>query len=233
MGANRESLFELGACEEAVMELEQLKARLPGQIAEAEAKAQAARDAVAAAREQLAEFEKTQRALEGELQEAESQRTKFQGQTALVKTNEEYTALLREIELVAARISQLEEGILLGMEAIDDARSRLESVGKEQELLERGHLADADAQRRQLVEVEKSLAGRVAERAGRLADLGPEVESLYQRVANALGSGVATVRDDRCSGCHRAIPPQTVNLMLAGELHTCSNCQRILVPGEL
>ena len=114
-----------------------------------------------------------------------------------------------------------------------EGRSRLESVGKEQELVERGHLADADARRRQLADVEKSLAERVAERAERLADLGVEVESLYQRVATALGSGVATVRDDRCSGCHRAIPPQTVNLMLAGELHTCSNCQRILVPGEL
>ncbi len=233
MGASKESLFELGACEEAVVELEQLKDRLPGQIAEAEANAQAARDAVAAAREQLAGFEKTQRAREGELQEAESQRTKFQGQTALVKTNEEYTALLREIDLVAERISQLEEGILLGMEAIDEGRGRLESVGKEQELIERGHLADADARRRQLADVEKSLGERVAERAERLADLGPEIESLYQRVAKALGSGVATLRDDRCSGCHRAIPPQTVNLMLAGELHTCSNCQRILVPGEL
>ena len=233
MGASRESLFELGTCEEAVVELEQLKARLPHQIAEAEAKGQAARDAVAAAHEQLAEFEKAQRAREGELQEAESQRTKFQGQTALVKTNEEYTALLREIELTDERVSQLEEGILLGMEAIDGARGRVESVGKEQELLERGHLADADGLRRQLAEVEKSHAARVTERAERLADLGPQVESLYQRVAKAHGSGVATVRDDRCSGCHRAIPPQMVNMMLSGELHTCSNCQRILVPGEV
>ncbi len=232
MGASKESLFELGACEEAVVELERLKARLPGQIADAEAKAQIARDAVAAAREQLAEFEKTQRAREGELQEAESQRIKFQGQTALIKTNEEYTALLREIELTNERVSQLEEGILVGMEAIDDAKGRLESVGKEQELVERGRLADAIALRTQLAEVEKSLAERVAERTERLGDLGPEVSSLYERVAKAHGSGVATVREDRCSGCHRAIPPQTVNLMLSGELHTCSNCQRILVPGE-
>jgi predicted nucleic acid-binding Zn-ribbon protein len=233
MGVSKESLFELGACEEAVVELEQREARLPGQIAEAEAKAQAARDAVAAARDQLAEFEKTQRAREGELQEAESQRTKFQGQTALVKTNEEYTALLREIDLVNGRVSQLEEGILLGMEAIDTGRGRVESVGKEQELLERGHLADAEGLRRQLEEVGKDLAERIAERAGRLAELGTAVQSLYQRVARALGSGVATVREDRCSGCHRAIPPQTVNLMLSGEVRTCSNCQRILVPGEL
>ncbi len=233
MDAGRESLVDLGACEEAIGELEQTRGRLPDEIAASEARAQAARDAVEAARDQLAELEKTRRAREGELQDSEAQRTKFQGQTALVKTNEEYSALLREIDRIDEQISQLEEGILLGMEAIDDARAKLESVEKEQEIVERGHLTEADGLRRQLKEVEEGLARRLGEREERLRQLGPEVEALYQRVAKAHGTGVAIIRDDRCSGCHRSVPPQTVNLVLSGELHTCSICRRILVPAKL
>jgi predicted nucleic acid-binding Zn-ribbon protein len=232
MSVAKDSLFELGACEEAIAELQQAKARLPEEIADREVKAQAARDAVEAAREQLADFEKKQRARETELQDCEAQRSKFQGQTALVKTNEEYTALLREIDGMSERVSALEEGILLGMEAIDEARGRLESVEKDQELIERGHIDDADRLRKELSRVEESLADRLGERGERLRLLGPEVERLFQKVARAHGTGVAIIRDDRCSGCHRAIPPQTVNLVMSGELRPCSNCQRILVPAE-
>ncbi len=233
MDAGRESLVDLGACEEAIAELEQTRGRLPDEIAASEARAQAARDAVEAARGQLAEFEKTRRAREAELQDSEAQRTKFQGQTALVKTNEEYSALLREIDRSNEQISELEEGILLSMEAIDDAGAKLERVEKEQEIVERGHLTEVDGLRRQLKQVEEGLARRLGEREERLRQLGPQVEALYQRVAKAHGTGVARIRDDRCSGCHRSVPPQTVNLVLSGELHTCSICQRILVPAEL
>lgn len=230
MNASRDSLFELGACEEAIAELQQAKARLPEEITDREAKAQAARDAVEAAREQLADFEKKQRTRETELQDSEAQRSKFQGQTALVKTNVEYTALLREIDGMTERISELEEGILLGMEAIDEARGRLESVEKDQELIERAHIDEAGRLRKKLSWVEQSLADRLGEREQRLRRLGPEVERMYQKVAHAHGTGVAIIRDDSCAGCHRSIPPQTINLVMSGELHPCSNCQRILVP---
>ncbi len=232
MGVSRAQLFELGACEEAIAELEQARDRLPGEIAAADDRAQAARDAVEAAHEELADFEKTRRSQEAELQDCEAQRTKFQGQTALVKTNEEYTALLREIDGVNDRISELEEGILLSMEAIDGARSRLESVEKEQEIIERAHQSEAKGLHRELARVEEELARRGGEREERLQLLGSGVVALYARVRKAHGSGVAILRDGRCSGCHRAIPPQTMNLVAAGELHTCSNCQRILVPRE-
>ena len=148
------------------------------------------------------------------------------------RPNEEYSALLREIDGMNDRISELEEGILLSMEAIDGAKSRLESVEKEQEIVERGHRSAAKGLHRELARVEEDLARRGGEREERLQLLGSEVVALYRRVTKAHGSGVAILRDGRCSGCHRAIPPQTMNLVAAGELHTCSNCQRILVPGE-
>lgn len=230
MQPGRERLIELGVCEEAIAELQQARTRLPREIEESEARAQAARDAVEAARERLEELEKARRAREGELQDAEAKRTKLQGQTALVKTNTEYTALLREIDQMDERISELEEGILVGMEAVDDARSRLESEQKEQDLVERRHLGEAETLRGQLVQVEQELARRLAERDERLGMLGTEARAAHDKIARAHGSGVASIRDQRCSGCHRSVPPQTVNLVLSGELHTCTYCQRILVP---
>ncbi len=131
MESAKENLFALGDCEEIITALEYELKRLPDEIAAAEGRAQEARDAVVAARQRVEDAEKERRANEAQLQECEARREKFQGQTALVKTNEEYTALLREIDGTTQRISQIEEAILLGMEAIDEASSRLESVEKE------------------------------------------------------------------------------------------------------
>ena len=109
----------------------------------------------------MADAERRRRDLEAELQDREAQREKFQSQTALVKTNEEYSALLREIDQTSERIGQIEEEILETMDRteqlqvevaatveretaglrqlqkeLDERRARLEQV--ETELVERG-----------------------------------------------------------------------------------------------
>ena len=228
MESAKENLFALGDCEEVITALEHEQRRLPDEIAAAEGLVQQARDAVAAARLRVEDAEKERRAREVQLLEFETQRGKFQGQTALVKTNEEYTALLREIDGMTQRISETEEAILLGMEAIDEASSRLESVEKEQRSLEKGHLAEIASRSERLAEVERELVVHRGQRDERLAALGPKAQALYERVAKVHGSGVARIKAGTCGGCHRSVPPQVINLVLAGELHVCSNCRRIL-----
>jgi predicted nucleic acid-binding Zn-ribbon protein len=229
MESAKENLFALGDCEELITALEHERGRLPEGIAAAEARVQATREAVQAAREYLEEAEKERRANEARLQDCEAQRQKFQSQTALVKTNAEYSALLREIDGMTQRISETEETILLGMEAIDEATRKLESIESEQRAVEEGHLAEIDKLRARLAEVEEELGRRRSERTERLSALGSEAQALYERVAKVHGTGVARIKAGICAGCHRSVQPQVINLVLAGELHACSNCQRILV----
>lgn len=225
-------LIELGACEERITSLQRECARLPGLIEELDAAAQASRDAVQAARDERSAAEKAVREKEAQVQDCNTQRGKFQSQTAMVKTNVEYTALLREIEGMSERISVLEDEILSAMEDIEVGTARLAEVEREQSAIEKDASARAEEQRRVLEQARTDLAECEKEREGLVPRLGAKVAANYERVKARAGTGVANIRDNTCSACHRSIPPETQNRVSAGELHSCANCMRILVPSQ-
>ncbi|MCP4006482.1 MAG: hypothetical protein GY725_20075 [bacterium] len=229
MSSFRENLEALGVTEASVADLRSDLTRLPSEIDQAEARAQAARDALAAEKEALASVEKARRDKENELADSEVQREKFQNQTALVKTNTEYTALLHEIEGMTQRISSVEEDILEAMDGADAAAVRLKAAEKEQKENEKVAVGEAEALRRRTSVAEEELSGHIKVRDGLLDELGSEVRTHYEKLAGKLGTAVARITNETCGGCHRTIPPETENRVLAGELNYCANCQRILV----
>ena len=228
MASQKELLETLGACDTATQALMRSLSELPKSIAETEAKAQTARDVIQSERKRIEDAEKTRRAKEAELADCEAQRDKYQSQTAMVKTNEEYSALLSEIDGRRTRISQLEEEILLAMETIDQIGGRLKDVEREQRQVEQESVDQAARLREQMEEVRRQIELREQEREGLLAELGPEVKPSYERVRARRGTGTALVQKHICTACHRQVPPETVNRVLAGEVHTCGSCQRIL-----
>ncbi len=229
MDSFRENLSALGVVEAGLSAFERELIELPESIAAAEARAEAARAASTAEGEAAAAVDKARRDKEAELADCEAKRDKFQGQTALVKTNHEYTALLGEIEGMTSRISEIEEEILKAMESDDGASERLAAVQKEQKELEQAAERDAGELRKRMAQVEKERAEQRTIRDGLLEELGPKVKAHYQRIASARGTAVALVRADNCTGCHRSVPPEVSNRVMAGEMHVCANCQRILI----
>ncbi len=225
----RAALEELGACERAREELVRQRDSLPGEIASAEAKAQASRDAIDQERARIQVLDRQRREQETAIQDCEARRVKFRGQTALVKTNDEYRALLGEIEGQSRRISELEEAVLLLLEESETSAARLREVEREQRQLEQSFVKEAEAARQRLAEVERDLLRRTEERATRVENLPPQARTLYRHVTRRRSTGVAEIRAGVCSACHRDIPPETINRTLAGELHTCHACQRLLV----
>jgi predicted nucleic acid-binding Zn-ribbon protein len=224
-----DSLSALARCELAIEELRRAEIQLPKALQQAEIGAHSARELVAAERKRLEEAERRRRSCESELQDAEAKRTKFQAQTSMVKTNAEYTALLGEIETASQRISTLETGILEALEEIDAATHSVKTVQVEQKAIEENHLREAQALREKLVEVQKLVAEREAEREQLLAKLPPDARSKYKRVKDGIGSGTAQITGRSCSRCHRDIPYETINRLTAGEVHPCGNCGRLLV----
>jgi predicted nucleic acid-binding Zn-ribbon protein len=52
----------------------------------------------------------------------------------------------------------------------------------------------------------------------------------YDRIAARRRPAVAMADRGKCMGCHVSLPPQILlELRRGGGLHTCGNCQRILV----
>jgi len=210
--------------EEKPRELE----RATTQVAEQEARVKVADEHVKA-------LHLAQKQQEGELQGREEQARKLQGQLFQLKTNKEYSAMQREIESIKTDNSLLEEAVLKGFDAIEQA-------GKDRQL-EQAHLAQGQERLRvERARIEEALAliheqiAQLQERRNGIAPSVPrEALSFYERVL-AIREGLALVPlvQESCGGCHRRLPPQVLNeVYLKAKLVACEHCNRILYADDV
>jgi hypothetical protein len=229
MGDLREILQALARCEQTLGDHTRRREQLPASIEAAEQAAAAARAAVASEHQTLADLERLRRDREAALQDCEAQRGRYRAQTVHVKTNAEYQALLREIEATTRKISDLEEEVLVAMDELDRRKANLGTLEREQAGLEREHLGRASALREDLERVRAVIVELEAERERILERLEPGVREHYRRVCRARETGTAILKGRTCASCYRDVPYEIVNRILAGELHMCASCSRILV----
>lgn len=175
-----------------------------------------------------------QRAIEQDIEQLQGQVQKYDLQLPTVKRNEEYQALLHQIDACKREIAQKEERVLALMQQLEDNRVRLE----EDRVRIQGELDEID---RECAEIDKELAIAIEERKkleeqrapiAKLVE--PHLLALYERFYTRRDSGRAVValRGDICSGCNMKMRPQVVNEILAGKTHTCSHCGRLLYDAD-
>ncbi len=172
-----------------------------------------------------------QRECETDIEQRQNQIKKYDQQLFAVKKNEEYQALLHEIEMLKKQISLKEERILAIMLDMDDLKARLEEdrkrVGEELKEIER-----------QCGEIDAELTEAVAERQALEAQR-PEIivkipEALIQqydrlRKHKKTGAVVVALDNETCSGCHMRVRPQIANEVLDGKkILACAHCNRLL-----
>jgi hypothetical protein len=188
--------------------------------------------------EELVEREKGYKALQIEQKECEveidqrqAQVKKYDQQLFAVKKNDEYLALLHEIDMLKKQIALKEERVIAIMLEFDDAKARLDEDRKriDAELKEIGRqcsLIDAE-----LTEAMRERERLEAERGPLAARVKPELLNRYKRIRASKGTGPAVVplTGEACSGCHMRVPPQIVNELLgASQQHICNYCGRML-----
>ncbi|HEX5412915.1 MAG TPA: C4-type zinc ribbon domain-containing protein [Terriglobia bacterium] len=178
----------------------------------------------------LSANQKQRRDLEGEIQLIRQKISKHKDQLYLVKTNEQYRAMLKEIEGEEANIRLIEDRILEKMieseefqKLVKEAAGRLDSektrVAQEKARLEAE--ATAGKQEREAL---------LRERQELAAKLGGDILVHYERVRKGRhGMALAEVRNGKCMGCNVLLRPQLYYDVRAGEgLYECENCARIL-----
>jgi len=171
------------------------------------------------------------RKLEQEIEALQAEERRFQGQTAAVKTNAEYSALLHEIAGVKEKRSNVETEVLLRM---DDE----ERFARERPDLERA-LATAEAeaaQRRTAIDAREAearsrIAALDAERATHLEELPAALRSRYERIRSSCeGRAVVAIAKGACGGCYRGQPPQVLQeARRRDRVLVCEGCGRLLV----
>jgi predicted nucleic acid-binding Zn-ribbon protein len=229
MNADLARLIELDKVNQEISRLKDEVASLPRRVAEIEAKLNAAKARVESATAAIKTQEANKRTLETEIKDWQQKISKFREQSLGVKTNDQYRALMHEIDFAEKFIAECEEKILIGMESSDQLQASLKEAQRE--------LAE-DAKE---VEKEKAHAKEVtAADEKRLAELRTQQEALrksidaatltlYERVAGKRKNAIAEAFEQKCMACNVMMRPQKYNELLShAQLVTCDSCGRLL-----
>ncbi|HEK86750.1 MAG: zinc ribbon domain-containing protein [Candidatus Saccharicenans sp.] len=203
---------------------------IPHLIQEIENKIKADSDQVIKAREKLSHNQKKRRNLEAEVKDLKAVVAKFKHQLNEVKTNKEYTSLLKEIQENQAKIDALEENIIKELLVADEIEEEIRTATLRQKN-EEEHLKQEIAalnQRQKELEEKKNLY--TGQREQLVKTIPKDQLQLYLNIARKRG-GVALSRvvDEFCSMCQMRIRPQMLNeIRDRSKIHLCESCGRIL-----
>ncbi len=223
-------LIQLQEIDGTIRSRREEKKKLPELLAALERKSEEHKAELGRVRELLETAQKDKRDRDRDLEEGAGKVEKLKARTPDIKTNKEYTALLKEIETAEQENKAIEDDILKLMERIDAAAGEIRTA----ESRSVQETAAIEAERKQIEESMARLDGELAADEQVRADIAARVDTALlsqyqQRYASLNGRVVVEARGESCSGCFMSIPPQIfVNVKKNTEIITCPNCHRIL-----
>lgn len=229
-----EELIELQRLDSEIQEAATALEALPRLLEAIDGKITATDGLVTTARDKLVLNQKRRRDLEGEIKDFKVIIGKYKRQLTEVKTNKEYTSIMKEIEDTQHKIDGLEESIIGEMINADniegEIKTALQKKAQETESFNREKKSLQDKARG----LEEKKASLTASRASILAKVPQDQLKLYELIFRKRGGQVISpVKNEFCSLCHMRIRPQMINeIRERTEIITCENCGRILFYAE-
>lgn len=223
-------LLVLQERDQRLMRLKADLARMPKDREALDRREAEARAAHEARREGVKRAETDRRKLELEVEAKQQLIARYKGQQMQTRKNEEYSALMHEIEREETAIQALEDRELDLMEVVEreTAAAKDEEAKLAAALSEIAKARETLAQRQAAAEAE--VANAETQRAEAEAKVEPNALRLYQRILNSKkDAAVVRLEHGSCGGCHMKLTTQTVNRAeRAPEIVQCDNCGRIL-----
>ncbi len=177
----------------------------------------------------LSELVKNEKSAKIEADAVRGKIAHYKDQLLSVKTNKEYSALLKEIEAAEKKVDSVEETIIGYMIEMDEHHAHIKKIEgwfkseKEKLLAEKAKL---EAELKKTRERREQLEREHEEIANQLPE---QVVKTYNKVQGLRGTALAEARDEFCMECHVRLRPQVYNdLKHNNRLITCDSCDRIL-----
>src|SRR5258706_4394546 len=229
MNSDLVHLQQLDKVNQEIAKLNAEVASLPKKLAAIEHQLATSKAQVEQAKASIQKHETAKRSLESDIKDWQQKIIKFREQSSSVKTNDQYRALMHEIEFAEQHISECETKILEGMESAEALQAQL----KQAEADLRTHAAEVEEEkahaRSVTAEDEKRLAELRAEQAKLRPNISPSTLTIYDRVSQKRQSALAEAYEQKCTACHVLLRPQTYNELLKGDsVITCESCARLL-----
>ena len=178
----------------------------------------------------FADIQKSHREKEEKLKKDQESLKRGKGRLGEVRTNKEYQAVLKEIEIVEGKNSDTEDEIIALLEIVDATKDDLRIKEREME----ARRLKYEGERKKIEEELQSLDRTLLKYSQKNNELKNRIASGFLKRYEAIkmlnnGLAVVAVWKEICGGCHMNIPPQLyIEVQRSMDLHTCPNCNRII-----
>lgn len=154
---------------------------------------------------------------------------RLQQQSAMVKKNTEYQAMMQEIKHLKDNISEEETREINLLEQLDGQKSLYREQEK-QFAAEQGSVNDEVAEMRQSG---NEIRAEIEQLRGSRKALEAKVEAtalgMYNRLLKAAGTPLVKITaSGMCDHCHLKVTPQTLTGAKKGDLVSCDNCSHLI-----
>ena len=155
---------------------------------------------------------------------------KFQNQLYSLKSNKEYSAMLKEIEGVKADKSVIEDELLEIFDMVDIKKDQLSKEQERLKLEEQKLAGDKKRINDAIKEIESQLEVLINKRKQLTVEIDPKALAEYERVlSNRSGLAIVCVKNDTCQGCFMNVRAQVINeIKMYDRIIFCQMCSRIL-----
>ena len=223
-----DKLLELQLADKEIRKLQDEVAALPKRVAVIEQKLAGTNAQLEKARNTAKGDETNRKKFESAIKDLQAKISKYRDQSLDVKTNDQYKALLHEIQFAEQEIPLNEDRILEVMVNVEVREKEVKAAEAELKAETAEIEKEKEDARKVTAEDQKKLAEWNARRDGLRQGISEDILRHYDRVAKFRGSGLAEVRDHKCMGCQVMLRPQTYNEVRNGEkVMVCESCQRI------
>ncbi len=223
-----DKLLELQVADQEIRKLRDEVAALPKRVAVIEQKLAGTKAHLEKVRAAAKGDEANRKKFEATIKDLQGKISKYRDQSLDVKTNEQYKALLHEIQFAEEEIRLNEDQILEVMVNVEAREKEVKAAEAELKAETAEIEKEKEDARKVTAEDQKKLAEWNAKRDGLRQQISEDVLRHYERVAKFRGSGLAEVRGQKCMGCQVMLRPQTYNELTLGEkVMVCESCQRI------
>ena len=184
---------------------------------------------VEVAKDGLRRIERAIKENEGEIEKLNEASRKLLTQSAMVKKNNEYQAMMADIEAKKNAVSDIETKILELLDQAESAQQGIAAAEKELAVTQKS----VKAEMADLVELKQELEEDIGEklklRKAYESKIDTQTLSVYHRLLEGgKGEPVAMINQGVCSFCRLKVPRQTINNAKKGVLTLCDNCSHIL-----
>ena len=225
-----ELLVKLQSCDSTIQNAQRIQENHPRMISQLEDTLAREREELRTQEKLLDDTKKKRIRKEQELALDEERVQKAKQKLTAVKTNKEYQAALKEIELIEHVNAGIEEEILAIMEETDNLTRKRAELEEHFRRKAKDTEESKGVLEKQLAACTQEIEENVRLKSTFIVQIQTEVLELYHKIKQKRPElTVVAVENSCCQGCHMNIPPQLFNdIKKCQKIITCPHCNRIL-----